>query len=233
MVKDRTVSLCSVRSRSNHSSSAVRTDLTVSVSLSPPSIIRCTFSRTFSKVTPGIFHSTTIPELVVVAVVVVPFLAAAFFVAEAGDFFVFFLLEAGLAAPFFVAEVGDFFVFFLLLEAGLAAAFFVAEVGDFFVFFFLLGVEAGEEVVLDDDVLFLFFFVPVFTFLSLALTVGCSNHSMNRIHNISLSGCCCFAFSSPSPLRLVLKLSVERSISHKSMTFFNSSIFNLYILSLY
>mmetsp|Transcript_46357 Transcript_46357/g.52678 ORF Transcript_46357/g.52678 Transcript_46357/m.52678 type:complete len:209 (+) Transcript_46357:210-836(+) len=208
MVKDRTVSLCSVRSRSNHSSSAVRTDLTVSVSLSPPSIIRCTFSRTFSKVTPGIFHSTTIPELVVVAVVVVPFLAAAFF-------------------------AGDFFVFFLLLEAGLAAAFFVAEVGDFFVFFFLLGVEAGEEVVLDDDVLFLFFFVPVFTFLSLALTVGCSNHSMNRIHNISLSGCCCFAFSSPSPLRLVLKLSVERSISHKSMTFFNSSIFNLYILSLY
>merc|ERR1712194_880339 len=99
MVNDRTVSLCSVRSRSNHSSSAVRTDFTVSVSLSPPSIIRCTFSRTLSNVTPGIFHSTTIPELVVVAAVVVPFLAAAFFVAEAGDFFVFFLLEAGLAAP--------------------------------------------------------------------------------------------------------------------------------------
>merc|ERR1712238_499745 len=59
MVNDRIVDLCSARSISNHSSSVVRTDLTVSVSLSLPSTIRWTLLRTFSKVTPGIFHSKT------------------------------------------------------------------------------------------------------------------------------------------------------------------------------
>jgi len=59
MYNFRIVSFCSVRSISNHSSSAIRTDLTVTVSLSPPSMIRWTLSRTLSKATLGIFHSTS------------------------------------------------------------------------------------------------------------------------------------------------------------------------------
>mmetsp|Transcript_12007 Transcript_12007/g.29343 ORF Transcript_12007/g.29343 Transcript_12007/m.29343 type:complete len:201 (-) Transcript_12007:731-1333(-) len=126
----------------------------------------------------------------------------------------------------FLAFDGDFFA-----AAFLAGGVFFAFFADVFflsgVFFaFLAGVVFLADPFAESvDFLFLaaglFFDDDVVTFLPLAL--GFSSHSRKRSQCTSLPGV---------PFSLLSKLSLERSMSTRSMTAFNSGIVNLYIFSL-